>query len=157
MSLSPRDSSLVNSIFHPKVPHFSSVIYCLQRRHSIHWFLFSTTWFIACKQDIPSCNRMIYLTDDQIFQNLWFLSGFPWQKVAANKKAPESRFPIYWLYWSHHFECFSVGTMAWLAITEYLCCILRRLYSICRRYFPVHSWLITGSVTREIRWVPPVE
>jgi hypothetical protein len=86
---------------------------------------------------------MIYLTDDQIFQNLWFLSGFPWQKVAANKKAPESRFPIYWLYWSHHFECFSVGTMAWLAITN-----------ICVAYYDGYIPFVVGT-SRSIRdWSP---
>jgi len=40
---------------------------------------------------------MIYLSDDPIFQNLWFLSGFPGQKVGANKKDSESRLSIYWL------------------------------------------------------------
>jgi hypothetical protein len=29
-----------------------------------------------------------------IFQSLWFLSGFPWQMVAANKEATEPRVHI---------------------------------------------------------------
>ena len=27
----------------------------------------------------------------------------------------------YWLDWSHHFECFTVTTMTWLTVTQYLC------------------------------------
>ena len=40
-----------------------------------------------------SC-ALIYLSDDTIFQSLWFLSGFPWYRVAANKEATELRVPF---------------------------------------------------------------
>jgi hypothetical protein len=36
----------------------------------------------------------IYLSVDPIFQSLWFLLGYPWLVVAANKKASELRVPI---------------------------------------------------------------
>jgi hypothetical protein len=106
---------------------------------------------------MPSFNHMLYLSVDPIFESLVFLSVFPWSRVSANKKAPEPRVSVYWLNWSQHFERFSVGTMTWSTVTEYLCCKLWRICSICRKHFPVYSWLITGSVTRDIRWVPLVE
>jgi len=31
----------------------------------------------------------IYISDDTIFQSLWFVSGYPWQRVVANKEATE--------------------------------------------------------------------
>ena len=45
-----------------------------------------------------------------------------------------------------HFESFTVATMNWLTVMEYLCHKWPRICSICRP-FP-HSWLITGFVTR---------
>jgi hypothetical protein len=36
----------------------------------------------------------IYLSVDTIFQSLWFLSGFPWSRVAANKEATEPMVPF---------------------------------------------------------------
>jgi hypothetical protein len=116
--------------------------YLWQSGHHIRTYPRLTIWFI------------IYLSVDSIFESLWFLSGFPWPRVSANKKEPEPKVPIYWLNWSHHFERFSVGTITWLTVTEYLCCKLWRICSICRKHFPVHSWFIIGSVSREIRWVP---
>ena len=48
-----------------------------------------------------------------------------------------------WLSWSHHFKSFTVATITWLIAMEYLC--------------HIHSWLITGLVTRLTRWVPLVK
>ena len=48
-----------------------------------------------------------------------------------------------WLSWSHHFKSFTVATMTWLIAMEYLC--------------HIHSWLITGLVTRLTRRVPLVK
>ena len=106
---------------------------------------------------MPSFNHMVFLSVDPMFESLLFLSVCPWWRVSANKKNPEPRVSVYWLNWSQHFGRFSVGTMTWLTVTEYLCCKLRRTCSICRKHFPVHSWLVTGSVTRDIRWVSLVE
>ena len=39
--------------------------------------------------------QYIYLSVDPIFQGLWFLSWFPWYRVAANKEAIEPRVPNY--------------------------------------------------------------
>ena len=65
----------------------------------------------------------------------------------------------YWLSWSHHFDSFTVATMTWLAVTEYLCYKWPRICSTCRKHFPVlsHSWLIIGFVTRLTRRVQLVE
>jgi hypothetical protein len=54
---------------------------------------------------------------------------------------------------------FSVATITWLTVMEYLCHKWPRICSTCRnpsRFFP-HSWLITGLVTRLTRRVPLVE
>ena len=48
-----------------------------------------------------------------------------------------------WLSWSHHFKSFTVATITWLIAMEYLC--------------HIHSWLITGLVTRLTRRVPLVK
>ena len=36
-------------------------------------------------------NDIQYMFVDPIFQSLWFLSGFPWKRVAANREATEPR------------------------------------------------------------------
>ena len=36
----------------------------------------------------------IYIWVDTIFQSLWFLSGFPWLRVAASKEVTEPRVPL---------------------------------------------------------------
>jgi len=51
---------------------------------------------------------------------------------------------------------FTVATMNWLTVMEYLCFKWLRICSTCRKHFPVfpHSWLIIGFVTRFTRRVP---
>ena len=63
------------------------------------------------------------------------------------------------LNWSHHFESFTVVTLTWLTITEYLCTNVHGYIPfvvITCRSIP-HSWLITVFMTRVIRWVPHVD
>ena len=40
------------------------------------------------------------------------------------------------LSWSHHFESFTVATMTWLTVMEYLCHKWPRICSTCRKHFP---------------------
>ena len=63
------------------------------------------------------------------------------------------------LSWSHHFESFTVATMTWLTVMEYLCHKWPRICSTCRKHFPVLSSLVTYHwfVTRLTRRVPLVE
>jgi hypothetical protein len=75
-----------------------------------------------------TCKLSRYLSVDPLFQSLWFLSKFPWWRVAS---------------------------MTWLTVTEYLCHEWSRIWSTYR-FFP-HSWLTTGFVTRETREVSLVE
>jgi hypothetical protein len=59
----------------------------------------------------------------------------------------------------HHIESFTVVTMTWLTVMEYLCHKWPRICSIHRmpsRSFP-RSWLINGFVARLTWRVPPVE
>ena len=64
----------------------------------------------------------------------------------------------YWLRWSHHFQSFTVATMSWLALTEYLFHKWPRICSTWRNHFTVlSSWLFTGFITRETRRVSLVE
>jgi hypothetical protein len=59
----------------------------------------------------------------------------------------------------HHFESFTVATMTWLTVMEYLCYTWHRYVSfvvITIRSFP-HWWLIVGIVTRVAKRVPHVE
>jgi hypothetical protein len=67
-----------------------------------------------------------------------------------------------WLSWSHHFESFTVATMIWLTVMEYLCHKWPRIRSTCRKHFLVLSsfmtyQLITGFVTRLTWRVPLLE
>jgi hypothetical protein len=58
-----------------------------------------------------------------------------------------------WLSWSHHLESFTVATMTWLTVMEYLC------HKYDHGYVPLvsisllfpNSWLITRLVTRLTR------
>ena len=50
---------------------------------------------------------------------------------------------FYWLSWSHHFESFTVVTMTWLTVAEYMCHKRPRICSTCRKHFPVLSSLMT--------------
>jgi hypothetical protein len=74
-----------------------------------------------------------------IFQSLWFISGFPWWRVAANK----------------------VSTEPWLGWTLWNICVTNDhgyvpLVVNTSRSFP-HSRLITGFVTMSTRRAPLVE
>ena len=53
-----------------------------------------------------------------------------------------------------HFESFTVTTMTWLTVVEYLCHKWPRICSTYRKHFPSHLWLIIGFVTTLIRRVP---
>ena len=44
-----------------------------------------------------------------------------------------------WLSWCHHFESFTVATITWLTVMEYLCHKWPRICSSCRKHFPVLS------------------
>jgi hypothetical protein len=64
-----------------------------------------------------------------------------------------------WLSWSHHFESFTVATMTWLTVMEYLCHTWPWICSTCRNHFPNLSSFMTyyRFVTRLTRRVPLVE
>jgi hypothetical protein len=44
-----------------------------------------------------------------------------------------------WLSWSHLLEIFTVATMTWLTVMEYLCHKGQRIYFTCRKHFPILS------------------
>ena len=48
-----------------------------------------------------------------------------------------------WLSWNHHFERFTVATMTWLTVMEYLCHKWPRICSTCRKHFQILSSFIT--------------
>jgi hypothetical protein len=64
------------------------------------------------------------------------------QRVTANKEATEQMVPLV-LRWSHHFESFTVATMTWLTIIEYMRHKWPRICSTCRQYFPFLSSFMT--------------
>jgi hypothetical protein len=93
-----------------------------------------------------------------IFQSLWFISGFPWWRVAANKVATEPRVP---------FGKVEVNTWKilrsppWLGWTLWNICVTNDhgyvpLVVNTSRSFP-DSRLITGFVTRSTQRAPLVE
>ena len=105
-----------------------------------------------------TCIWSIYFSDDTIFQSLWFLSGFPWSRVSANKEATEPRVP---------FGKVEVITSKMLRSPPWLGW---PLWTICvtndHGYLPLvvntslpfpHSQLITGFVIRLTRRVSLVE
>ena len=49
----------------------------------------------------------------------------------------------HWLSWSHYFGNFTVTSMTWLTVTEYLCHKWPRICSICRKHFSVLCTFIT--------------
>ena len=49
----------------------------------------------------------------------------------------------YLLDWNYHFESFTVTTMTWLTVTQYLCHKLPRICFICRKHFEVLSSFMT--------------
>ena len=63
------------------------------------------------------------------------------------------------LRWRHLFESFTVATITWLTVTEYMCHKWGQICSICRKIFPSfpHSWLTTGFVIRVTRRVTLVD
>jgi hypothetical protein len=60
--------------------------------------------------------------------------------VAANKEATEPRVPL--SSWIHHFESFTVATMTWLTVMEYLCHKWPRICYTCRRVSLVEQKLL---------------
>ena len=105
-----------------------------------------------------TCIWSIHLSVDTIFQSLWFLSGFPWQRVAPNKEATEPRVPLGWV------EVITSNVLRsppWLGWPLWNICVTNDhgyfpLVTDTSRSFP-HSWLITGFATRLTRRVPLVE
>jgi hypothetical protein len=105
-----------------------------------------------------TCIWSIYLSDDTIFQSLWFLSGFPWYRVAANKEAAEPRTPF------GKVEVITskiLRSPPWLGWPLWNICVTNDhgyvpLVVNTSRSFP-HSRLITGFVTRLTRRVSLVE
>ena len=59
------------------------------------------------------------------------------------------------LIWSHHFENFTVATVTWSIVTEYLCHKWPRIYvPFIVIYHIPYSWFISSFVTRVTRQVP---
>jgi hypothetical protein len=67
-----------------------------------------------------------------------------WNFRSDDFKLSKSSF---WLSWSHHFESFSVATLTWLTVAEYVCHGYVPLVVSTSRSFH-HSWIITGFATR---------
>ena len=63
------------------------------------------------------------------------------------------------LRWNHHLERFTVATMTWLTVTEYLCHKWPHICSVCRNQNPVLSSFMTYHicVKRVTRWDSHVE
>ena len=90
----------------------------------------------------------IYLSVDTTFQSLWFLSGFPWLRDAANMEATE---PSLRKFYGHHHILVDRYEISVSQITT--------ICSTCRKQFPVLSSFMTyhGFVTRLTRRVSLVE
>ena len=92
--------------------------------------------------------RSIYLSVDTIFQGMWFLSWFPWQRIATNKNGNGIRSLR--------------NRKTWLTITEYLChkspriYIYIYIYSVCRNHnqglssFMTYHWICNESNTTSV-------
>ena len=84
-----------------------------------------------------------------IFQSLWFLSGFPRLRVAANKEATEPGVPLSYvevITWK------VLRSPPWLGWPLWNTCVTNEhgyvpIVVSTSRFFP-HSWLITALVTR---------
>jgi len=99
--------------------------------------------------------QLIWRTDlFQIFTNVNCGSyhDFLDRGLLLTMKLLNKRF--YWSSWSHHFESFTIATMTWLTVMEYLCHKWPRICSTCPF---AYSWLINGFVTRVTRYVPLVK
>jgi hypothetical protein len=100
------------------------------------WWIFSTLLLAVNEAIVIVIIHPLYL---------WFLSGFPWYRVAASNEATELRVSF------GKVESCTVSTMTWLTAMEYLCHKIST-----SRSFP-YSWLITRFVTRWTRQVSLVE
>ena len=118
---------------------------------------FSTKWLIVCKQNIPSIDTLFQQHDLSLcWSDMWELV------IPVRVSLTEGCYGTkgsYWLSWSNHFESLLVGTTTWLTVMEHLYYKLPRICSfvVSTFRFTPHSWLITVSVSREIRWMPIVE
>ena len=59
-----------------------------------------------------------------------------WNFRSDDFKLSKSSF---WLSWSHHFESFSVATLTWLTVAEYVCHKWPRICPTGRQHFPILS------------------
>ena len=95
---------------------------------------------------ISTCIWSIYLSVHTIFQSLWFLSGFLWWWVAANKEPTEPKVL------GGKVAIITSKVLTWLTITEYLCHKWPRICSTYRKHFQV--LFISGFVARVKRRMP---
>ena len=112
-----------------------------------YWILFVTNKIVY---DINLVHNLwtwnIYLSVISIFHSLWFVSGFPWYRIADTHEATEPRIPFgkvevitSKLLWS---PPHSHGYVPLVVSTSCFC---------------PHSWLVTSFVARLTLWVQLVE
>jgi hypothetical protein len=61
----------------------------------------------------------------RILLHVWHSSRYSCYKPVINHEC-----------WSHHFQSFTVATMTWLTVAEYLCYKWPRICSVCRNHSP---------------------
>ena len=78
----------------------------------------------------------IYPSVDTTFQRLWFISWFPWYMAVANIEFTVAKLNL-------SLRTFSVATVNWLTVTEYLPHKSPRICSVCCNHYPVLSSFMT--------------
>jgi hypothetical protein len=108
------------------------ILYTYIRLKSLH----NTKWIITVVIN-SYCFKMTEIVILFLILDLinWNLSSPP---VSGGVRVARS-----WLSWSHQYQCFTVATMTWLTVMEYLCHRWPRICSTCRKHFPVLSSFMT--------------
>jgi len=107
-------------------------LYVATFQQHLHMQYISLSWY-----DIPELMVPI---------RIFLLEGCYWQGSYRTNGSS-------WLSWNNHFESFTVATMTWLTVMEYLCHKWPRICSTCPKHFPV----LSSFMTRLTRRVPFVE
>jgi hypothetical protein len=103
-------------------PLWTFHLYVATFQQHLHMEYISLSWYDIPELMVPIT---ISLIEDCCYQ------GSYWTKRSS------------WLSWSRHFESFTVATMTWLTVMEYLCQKWTRICSTCRKHFLVlSSWQV---------------
>jgi hypothetical protein len=111
----------------------------LSRKLCVKWKCSSALRVVRTKFDIcvfftTTSKICLYVCPTNISWYYWVIGSF-WS-ICWTKS-------FYWLNWSQHFHSFTIATMTWLTVTEYLCNKWPQICFIFRNHNPTLSSFMT--------------